>query len=198
MIKFWDRLFVILSRNKTSPDTDVRRVARSICMIAAALSILMFMDTPKPNHDVWHEMALARESIKLGHVPTTDLFSYAPTRDPVVDHEWLAGAVALAAYDSAKLRGFMLLWFGLTISLWTACVVGLRGTRPSAKIVGTVLMTPFVMYSQFEPCVAQAYSSLLAAVILVIVQLDITSRNRRWLLLCIPVSICTVARSLVW
>lgn len=44
--------------------------------------------------DLWHQMALIRESIRLGYIPLKDQFSYTPTVFPSVQHEWGAGAIA--------------------------------------------------------------------------------------------------------
>ncbi len=85
----------------TFGEMPVRRIALLSCLMLASLLIAKCMNTPRPNLDVWHEMALARESLKLGYVPTADLYSYSPTVTPVVDHEWLAGVVALAAFSAA-------------------------------------------------------------------------------------------------
>ena len=181
-----------LTGGTSSPPLDVRRVALFACTAAVALAALLCMRIPVPNHDIWHEMALARESLRLSHVPTTDLYSYAPTLKPVVDHEWLAGVIGFAVFSIAGLKGFTLLWFGLTSALWLICLAGLRGTRPSVQLGAAAVMAPFVMYSQFQPCVAQAYSSVLAAVTLLIVQADARSQHRRWLLLCLPLSVLWV------
>jgi hypothetical protein len=45
--------------------------------------------------DAWHLMALARESIQLGHVPLDERFAYTPTVHPSVQHEWGTGMVLL-------------------------------------------------------------------------------------------------------
>lgn len=46
--------------------------------------------------DIWHEMALMRESFRAGHVLTRDIFAYTPTVYPSIHHEWGAGLLALA------------------------------------------------------------------------------------------------------
>src|SRR4030042_2489104 len=44
--------------------------------------------------DLWHQMALIREAIALGHFSLEDHFAYTPTVFPSVHHEWGAGAIA--------------------------------------------------------------------------------------------------------
>ncbi len=43
--------------------------------------------------DLFHEMALIRESFRLGYLPRADTFSYLPTLNPVVHHEWGVGLI---------------------------------------------------------------------------------------------------------
>src|SRR5215467_9869298 len=38
--------------------------------------------------DIWHEMALIRESLRAGHLLTRDIFAYTPTVYPSIHHEW--------------------------------------------------------------------------------------------------------------
>jgi len=44
--------------------------------------------------DLWHQMALIREAIALGHIPLKDHFAYTPTVFPTIHHEWGAGVIA--------------------------------------------------------------------------------------------------------
>src|SRR5215472_6524891 len=44
--------------------------------------------------DIWHEMALIRESLRAGHLLTRDVFAYTPTVSPSIHHEWGAGLLA--------------------------------------------------------------------------------------------------------
>src|SRR4030042_5882112 len=44
--------------------------------------------------DLWHQMALIREAIALGHIPLKDHFAYTPTVFPSIQHEWGAGVIA--------------------------------------------------------------------------------------------------------
>jgi hypothetical protein len=43
--------------------------------------------------DLFHEMALIREALRLGFLPRVDAFSYMPTVVPVVHHEWGTGLI---------------------------------------------------------------------------------------------------------
>jgi hypothetical protein len=38
--------------------------------------------------DLWHQMALIRESVAAGHLLKADPYAYTPTVRPWIDHEW--------------------------------------------------------------------------------------------------------------
>jgi hypothetical protein len=48
-------------------------------------------------HDVFHEMALAREWLACGAFPREDCFAYTPTVSPAVHHEWGTGLLLYLA-----------------------------------------------------------------------------------------------------
>ena len=56
-----------------------------------SLTAINFVDP-----DIWHEMALIRESLRVGHLLTRDIFAYVPTVYPCIHHEWGAGLLAYA------------------------------------------------------------------------------------------------------
>jgi hypothetical protein len=66
---------------------------RHRAVIAAVASTLLLLSGAATfvDPDVWHSMALAREMLALGRVPSTDSFAYTPTVVPVVHHEWGSG-----------------------------------------------------------------------------------------------------------
>jgi hypothetical protein len=60
---------------------------------AAALAMLYVAGVSRfVDPDVWHLMALFRETLAAGWVPLEDRFAYTPTVYPVVQHEWGTGA----------------------------------------------------------------------------------------------------------
>jgi hypothetical protein len=130
--------------------SDDRRRAW-IVSIAAALLLLSgaatFVDP-----DVWHLMALARESLALGHIPLRDPFSYTSTVLPMVQHEWGSG---------------MLLYFlathGGTVSLQLArafVIAGLAvGTVRLAMLRGA---TPATLATLSAPAIVMSWIGLTA------------------------------------
>ena len=147
--------------------------------VALAAWFAVFLMGSAVNHDVFHLMALARESLALGYVPHHDLYSYAPTRNPVVHHEWLAGVVALAAYKAAGTNGFALLWFAIAAGCAAFCARVLLRLPPPIAFAAGFISFPLVTYSLIQPMVAQSWSVLLCAVLLLFLQADTDGKRLR-------------------
>jgi hypothetical protein len=130
--------------------------------------------------DIWHQMALIRESLSAGHLLKTDPYAYTPTLGPWIDHEWGAGAIAY----------FSTLWFGSrAILVWKfllASGTGFLGVRccqsrrVDFRVVGAcALPAIFLAYLGFFATIrAQAYSFFLTALLLCLLELD--RRGSRW------------------
>ena len=73
--------------------------------------------------DLFHELALIRQTVDEGAVPLADAFAYTPTISPVVHHEWGTGAVLYAAIVASGLGagGLMALKYLLTFGLCISC-----------------------------------------------------------------------------
>jgi hypothetical protein len=73
--------------------------------------------------DLFHEMALFREAISLGKLPYQDLYSYIPTINPVVHHEWGTGAllyIIIVKFGFGS-SGLLFLKYLLTIFIVIGC-----------------------------------------------------------------------------
>jgi hypothetical protein len=156
----------------------VERVAVIAGFLALAAWFVLFLRDTGLNHDVYHQMALARESLALGYVPNHDLYSYAPTRSPVVDHEWLAGLAALAAYTAGGAVGFGVLWLAIAAGCAACCARALFRLPPLAAFAAGFVSFPLVTYSLFQPLIAQSWSVLLCGVLLFFLQADAAGRHR--------------------
>jgi hypothetical protein len=138
--------------------------------------------------DIWHEMALIRESLRAGHLLTHDIFAYTPTVYPSVHHEWGAG---LVAYGLTR-------WFGgngiLIVKYLIAFLIGLVSLRCAESMGADVqvwaVLCPIAVYlSQFgflSVVRAQVYSFLFAACCFWLFEQDRRGR-RLWMIawLCI-------------
>lgn len=77
-----------------------------------------------PDHDMFHEMALARESINYGYIPNQDLYSYIPTLRPLVHHEWGSGFLLYSVTVTAGFggTGLIALKYLLALSIFVMCI----------------------------------------------------------------------------
>src|SRR5512137_416 len=80
-------------RDRLAPLSDAAKL-RALKIAAACFLTAFFVSrltAPIADLDMWHEIALIRESVRAGHLLTEDVFAYTPTIHPMVDHEWGAG-----------------------------------------------------------------------------------------------------------
>jgi hypothetical protein len=126
--------------SRSLPTTDFTFVVVSLCVIAG-LSLLL----PIQPEDFWWNMALGRETLQNGRLPTVDTFSYTQPGEQIFVHGWLpqvlfyflytsGGAVLIALVQAVVLTGT----YGLLLRL---CVQ--RGARPGlAAIILLVVAVP--------------------------------------------------------
>lgn len=117
--------------------------------------------------DLYHEMSLAREAIRLGYVPWRDSFAFTPTVDVVVHHEWGLGLIALGLSQlgggTAIIALKFLLIFGLGFVVWS--IARQRHGRP---VVISFFCALGIVLSDFGFATvrAQMFSYLFAALLL--------------------------------
>jgi len=133
--------------------------------------------------DIWHEMALIRESLRAGHLLRQDVFAYTPTLSPSIHHEWGAG---LLAYG-------LTYWIGsdaiLVLKYLIALLIGFLCLRCAMSMgangaVWAVLCPMAIYLSQlgFLPVIrAQVYSFFFAACCFWVFEQD-SRGNRQWLI----------------
>jgi hypothetical protein len=133
--------------------------------------------------DIWHQMALIRESLSAGHLLKTDPYAYTPTLRPWIDHEWGAGAIAY----------FTTVWFGgraiLAVKFLLASGTGFLCVRccqirvVDFRLLGVCApLAIFLAYLGFFATIrAQAYSFFLTALLLLLLELD-RRGSRSWMI----------------
>ena len=122
--------------HRTSVTTDACRSLRWAIwfgLLGVWLGSISAINRVSP--DLYHEMALLREALASGSVPTHDVFAYTPTVDPCVHHEWGAGAVFYALSMGLGSAGMTLLKYGGALAVGLGCCAwpgaGARVTRSS-------------------------------------------------------------------
>lgn len=158
-------------------------------MFLGALSRLTVVDL-----DLFHELALIRETVVSGHLPVTDCFAYTPTIQPVIHHEWGTGAVLYGVVIGAGLGagGLMLLKYVLSGLIVCGCALSAR-RRGSSWIVFSFL-APLAIelgWLGFSTIRAQLFT-LAFLVCLVLFLHEETIRRDRLVFLWLPIHVVWV------
>jgi len=88
--------------------------------------------------DLYHEMALARETLAAGSVPIQDVYAYTPTVTPCVHHEWGAGMVFYGVSMALGSAGLLVLKYGGALAVGLGCA-GLAHRRGASAEVFALL-----------------------------------------------------------
>ena len=148
--------------------------------------------SPPADLDMWHEMALIRESLAAGHLLVTDRFAYTPTVSPMVDHEWGAGAIL---YGLASVGGsWPIVALKYLLALATAALALKCARLRGASFETLSLLAPPAIPLFGLGCStlrAHAYSFFFLALLLYFLELD-SGGNRRWILAWAPLFVLWV------
>jgi len=156
------------------------RVLNVIALAWVFLELFQFaLARPFMDFDMFHEMALAREAIALGHVPLRDSFAYTPTVFPVVHHEWGMGLLLYLVAMIGGSTGLYLLLLALVIATLLICVAvaRVRGAHWPEIILCLHLIGPLGTFA-YGAVRAQFITLLFMAVTLFLLELD--RRKKRW------------------
>ena len=157
------------------------RLLRIALVCALTTFFLACVASPPADLDMWHEMALIRESLAAGHLLVQDRFAYTPTVAPMVDHEWGAGAVlyALASVGGA----WPIVTLKYLLALATAALALRCARMRGAGFECLGLLTPLAMPLFGLGCGtlrAHAYSFFFVALLVCFLELDARG-ERRWI-----------------
>jgi hypothetical protein len=140
--------------------------------------------------DIFHQMSLIREALRLGHIPTTDLFSYAPTLPYFLHHEWGSGVIALFVASWFGAPGILLLKYTLIGFLGWLCVKVAQCRDPDPLPALAILAPLAILFvgDAFSTIRAHLYSLVFVASLLYF--LELARKGRRfwiaiWLPLCV-------------
>ena len=124
--------------------------------------------------DIWHQIALVRESLLAGHLVKTDPFAYTPTLSPWIDHEWGAGVVALLGTRWFGGWAIILLKFLLAMGTGFLCVRCAETVGADFRAIAACApLAIFLAHLGFFTAVrAQVYSFFFTALLILFWQLD--------------------------
>jgi hypothetical protein len=157
---------------------------------AAIFGWLLFMLSQRmvADLDMFHEMALIREAMEVGHIPREDSYAYTPTVSPVVHHEWATGAVLYFVAVGAGLGGTGILLLRLLLVAGVVLCCYWCARRRGADHVMFVALAPValaLMVPGLSPVRAQLFTFFFLGCLLVFLELD-REEQRSWPVLWLP------------
>ena len=166
------------------------RVLVYVVWFALAVLLLSRISLNIVDPDIFHEMALIRESLVLGHIPTVDHFSYGPTHPYVVQHEWGSGAIAYFVATRFGAPGILLLKYLLAALLAWLCVATarLRDPDPLPALCWIAPVAILFTGAAFSPIRGHLYSMIFMACLPSFLESD-RRGNRRWIAIWLPFSV---------
>jgi len=180
------------SASSALTDRAALRVLKVAVWCCLAAFFLAWVASPPADLDVWHEMALIRESLAAGRLLVQDRFAYTPTVSPMVDHEWGAGAIL---YGLAWLGGsWSIVLLKYLLALATAAVALKCARLRGASFETFSVLAPLAIPLFGLGCGtlrAHAWSFLFLAILLWFLELD-AAGNRRWIAAWAPLFVLWV------
>jgi len=158
------------------------RILRSTVWVGLALLFISRISWNVADLDIWHEMALIRESIALGKIPSVDHFAYTPTLPAVVHHEWGAGALAYAAATLFGAPGILILKYSLAAIIAGFCLAVAKSRNRRLLPAFSFLAPAAILFvgAAFSPVRAHLYSAAFVACLLWFLEQD-RRGGRRWM-----------------
>lgn len=167
----WESVIIQLDRTQTITTWSALGL-----LLAATITVGAF-----PDPDMFHEMALARQAVELGHLPLQDDFAYTPTRNPVVHHEWGTGAVLYGLTLLAGAAGILALKYIVAAAIGLGVVICARKRGAEAALLGPLLpLAIFLGMLGITTVRAQIFTLGGLACLLCFLEADRAGR-RRWI-----------------
>lgn len=170
----------------------VSRCLAAMLFIAPLSLYLVLSSDSNLHHDIWHQLALFREAVKLGYLPTKELFAYTASLDVSMQHEWGAGAVAWAFLLGGGAGGLVFLKFSLMLPVVFSFWMQARARSTTSTIASLLAMAASFMVSYSNvPVWAQSYSLAMFSMLIWFLFLD-RNGNRVWPAICVSLFVLWV------
>jgi hypothetical protein len=138
--------------------------------------------------DMFHSMALFREAIATGWIPSEDMFSYIPTISPVIHHEWGTGALLYLVTVSSGLgaTGLMVTKYLLSATVVMGCYLYVKRQGVSVAVFAPLALIAIPIGKRgFTTIRAQLFTLLFLVILLLFLQED-RHRKRWWIAIWLP------------
>jgi hypothetical protein len=153
---------------------------------AVAISALVFLFLAGVLHfadpDMFHGMALIRETLDIGRLPMEDRFAYTPTVHPVVHHEWAAAALIYFTATAGGAAGILILKYLLCAGIFAACAwCAFQRGASLAVLCPLAPAAIFMSWIGMTTLRAQVFTLLFLAVLFCLLEAD--RQGKRWWLI---------------
>jgi hypothetical protein len=165
-----------------------------LCIAVAAwvlsLLLLVLAGNTIADLDMFHEMALIRESLTAGHLLLEDVHAFTPTVSPVVHHEWGTGAVLYllmaAGTGGPGIIMLRLLLFAVVVGACWWCIS--RKRAPAAVVLALAPVAVVLTGPGTSAVRAHLFTFAFTAVLLGLLEKD-RHGNRTWIALWLPIHV---------
>jgi hypothetical protein len=141
--------------------------------------------------DLWGYLSFGRLYWETGRFPYQDVFTYLPTLNPWVYHEWLTGVVYYAIYNSIGEVGLVLLRYGLSF-LTLILIYFIARNRGANRVISLILLAYtswFLRVGNGSVLRAQVFTYLFFALTLYLLENYRSTGRMRHLWILIPLQI---------
>ncbi len=157
--------------------------------------ILKSLATAIADLDLWGYLAFGRLFWESGHFPYQDVFSYVPTLNPWVYHEWLTGVLFYPLYQKLGDPGLQTLRYVLGLGTMGLIYLTARARgATSLAIILLIFMTKDLLSMGYGAVRAQVFTYFFFALTLYLLETarQTSSYRRLWLLVLILIPWCNL------
>jgi hypothetical protein len=142
------------------------------------------------DYDLWGYMAFGRLFLEKGFFPYQDVFSYVPTKDPWVYHEWLTGVICFLIYKHFGAMGIQLLRYTMVYATMALVLVTAFNRHANKLSIFIVLfVTCNALTHGYSPVRAQVFTYLFFILSVYILEGYKTDQNSYLLWWLLPIQI---------
>jgi len=143
------------------------------------ITILNTLSITVADPDLWGNLAFGRLFWESGRFPYQDVYSYVPTLNPWICHEWLTGVIFYPLYKETGALGLQFIRY--LISILTVVLIYLTARKRGADLLGAAValfITIGFLGIGYSPVRAQVFTYCFFALTLYL--LEKVRRTGRW------------------
>jgi hypothetical protein len=138
-----------------------------------ALSIALATADNFAEPDLWIHMLTGQTTLRTGHIPRFDTYSYSAVGAPWHNHEWLSQVALAFFYAHLGVFGLKLLKLAVSTILIAALAIGISATGAAARVQRLTLILSAVAIStqmQFRP---QLFTFMMISVVMMAIAIEV-------------------------